>query len=269
MESLGVQVRPHHRQIDPSYEYDITVPDKKIAIEFNGLYWHSESFKPKNYHRDKTRAAERAGWRVIHVWEDDWRDRRSVVERMLARKIGVSTEPRVNARETQVQSVSVKEANEFLETNHIQGASRGSVRYGLFWGDRLVAIAVFLHRDVSGSWELVRYATDSLVRGGFSKLIHHFEKEHSPREIVTFSENTISDGGLYESTGFVRDKEITPDYHYVVAGKRVHKFNYRLKRFRSDPGLEYRDGLTERELSELNGLKRIYDAGKVRWVFSL
>lgn len=82
---------------------------------------------------------------------------------------------------------------------------------------------------------------------------------------MTFSDTTVSDGGLYEQLGFVRDGVIAPDYQYVVNGTREHKFNYRLKRFRDDPELDHRDGLTEKQLAELNGLTRVYDAGKVRW----
>lgn len=50
---------------------------------------------------------------------------------------------------------------------------------------------------------------------------------------------------------------------------RHHKFNYRIARFRRDPDLEYHDGMSERELAALNGLERVYDAGKTRWVLSL
>ena len=267
LESLGLTTQMHHRQIADGYEYDVTVPEKKVAIEFNGLYWHSEKFKERNYHRDKTLAAVEAGWRVIHVWEDDWRDKPEVVKKMLARKLGVSLEERLNARSLDVRTVPVVEARELLDANHIQGSGRGFVRLGLYRGGEPVAVALFLHRK-AGEWELTRYGSSCIVRGGFSKLLSAFVKEHSPDKIVTFSDTTVSDGGMYKRLGFVNDGELAPDYMYVVNGSREHKFGYRLKRFRDDPELTYRDGLTERQLAELNGLNRIYDAGKVRWVLS-
>ena len=245
----------------------MTVPEKKVAIEFNGLYWHSEKFKERNYHRDKALAAEKAGWRLIHVWEDDWRDKPEVVKKMLARKLGVSLEERLNARSLDVRTVPVTEARELLDANHIQGSGRGSVRLGLYRGGELVAVALFLHRK-AGEWELTRYGSSCIVRGGFSKLLSAFVKNHEFDRLVTFSDTTVSDGGLYESLGFVLDGEIAPDYSYVVRGSREHKFGYRLKRFQNDPELTYRDGLTERQLAELNGLARIYDAGKIRWAWA-
>ena len=84
--------------------------------------------------------------------------------------------------------------------------------------------------------------------------------------IITFSDHQVSDGGLYEKLGFFCDKELSPDYKYIVDNKRIHKFNYRLKRFKQDPTLIYKEGLTESELAKLNGLERIWDCGKTRWV---
>lgn len=263
--SLGVEVRDHHRQIDPRYEYDVTVPALKIAIEFNGLYWHSIKHKPKNYHLDKTLAAEAAGWSVIHVWEDDWRDRREVVERMLARKLGVSTEERLNARDLEFRLVPSPHARKFLDANHIQGAGGGSWRGGLFRGDEVVALMLMKSRG-GGDWELTRFATSSIVRGAHSRLLKRAIEELAPKSIVTFADRCVSDGGLYEDAGFVVDGEIAPDYMYSSHGAtREHKFNYRLKRFREDSDLKYVEGLTEWELAELNNLHRVYDAGKVRW----
>lgn len=264
--TLGVEVRMHHRQIDSRYEFDVTVPERRIAIEFNGLYWHSEKHKPRTYHADKTLAAREAGWQVIHVWEDDWNTRRPVVEKMLARKLGVSQEPKLNARSLAVEQVSSAIAREVLDENHIQGYVPGSVRLGLVDAAGAVqALMVFRSRG-GGVWELSRYATASIVRGGFSKLLKAFIRQNQPAKVVSFSDNTVSDGSLYEQLGFSRDAEIAPDYSYRVGAVREHKFNYRVNRFRTDPDLKFEEGLTERELAELNGLDRIYDAGKIRWV---
>lgn len=263
----GLDVRQHHRQIDPAYEYDITVPEQRIAIEFNGLYWHSERVKGVDYHLRKTFAANKAGWQLIHVWEDEWVHRRPVVEKMLKRKLGISDESRLNARSLIYRQVTSAEATSFLEENHIQGASGGSWRGGLFNGDQLVAVMLMKRRS-EGQYELTRYATSAIVRGGHSKLLKRFITDFSPKKIVTFSDRGVSDGGLYEQFGFVMDGELAPDYMYRVGSRREHKFNYRKSRFKKDANLKYEEGLTERELADLNGFDRIYDAGKVRWVWS-
>ena len=265
--SLGVDILTSNRSVLKGRELDIVVPERGVAIEYNGLYWHSTRFQGQNDHRDKTLAANDAGLQLIHVWEDDWRDRRPVVERMVARKLGASTESRVNARQLVTKNVSASESRQFLDATHIQGSVGGRVRLGLYDGNTLHSLMVFRHRK-GDVWELARYATDAIVRGGFSKLFKAFLAQENPQQVVSFSDNGVSDGSLYESQGFVRDGEIPPDYMYLVGSQREHKFNYRKARFEKDPNLRFEQGLTERELAELNGLERIYDAGKVRWVWS-
>ena len=58
--------------------------------------------------------------------------------------------------------------------------------------------------------------------------------------------------------------KLKPDYSYVIGSKRVHKFSYRKKRFKEDKTLLYQEGLTEKELTELNGLDWVYGAGKIK-----
>lgn len=268
VQTTGVQVRSHSRRICPAFEYDAVIEDRKIIIEYNGVYWHSERFKPgTDYHLRKTLAANTAGYQLIHVWEDDWVYRRPVVEKMLKRKLGVSEEPRLNARSLTFREVSSAESSKFLEESHIQGASGGSWRGGLFAGEELVALMVMKRRS-EGVYELVRFATSAIVRGGHSKLLKRAIEDLSPREVVTFSDNCVSGGELYARAGFERVKELAPDYMYRVGQRREHKFNYRKARFERDPNLKYEEGLTERELADLNGLDRVYDAGKVKWLLT-
>lgn len=268
VESLGVKTIANDQSVAPGFEADIYCPDRKLAIEFNGLYWHSEKFRGRMYHSDKTDAFLAKGVQVIHVWEDEWNNSRDVVERMIARKLGVSKERPVNARSLSVGMASAKESRTFLESNHIQGYVAASVQVALREGSEIVALASFRRRR-GGSWELSRYATSANVRGGFTKVLKHFISIEDPAEIVTFADRGVSDGGLYLNSGFVQDGVIAPDYKYVRNGKmREHKFNYRKARFRKDPGLEFREGATEKELAEMNGLYRLFDSGKVRWVWT-
>lgn len=266
--SLGVEIQTSYRGVAGIHELDIVVLGSRIAVEFNGLYWHSEACKDRDYHSRKSLAASKEGWQLIHVWEDDWTYRRGIVEQMIARKLGVSTESRYNARSLEKMAVTAKEARTFLDANHIQGFVASSEYLALKDGDDIRALMAMKRRS-NGDWELTRFATDGIVRGGFSRLFKWFQAAHPEvTRVVTFADRGVSDGGLYESHGFVRDGEIAPDYMYVVRGQRDHKFNYRKARFKKDPNLKYEDGLTERQLADLNGLRRIYDAGKVRWVWN-
>lgn len=252
-------------------ELDFYLPERNIAIEFNGLYWHSEERgKYRDYHHSKWKRCRDTGIQLITVWEDDWRDRRYIVTSMISHKIGVNDSRRVYARNTTIVSLNYTDASHFLDSNHVQGEVPGSLYLGLKDGDDIVAVSVW--RKNGHTLYLDRYATSTQVIGGMGKLLKagkHWAKAHNVDKIVTFADHEVSNGGLYEKLGFTLDKELAPDYSYVVNNKRTHKFNYRKKRFLTDPQLNYIEGLTEEELARLNGLPRVWDSGKSRYFYNV
>lgn len=252
-------------------ELDIYIPSMSIAVEYHGVYYHSSAFHsdPKRHYK-KLEDCTSSGIRLIQVWEDDWNLRRRVVKEMLAVKLGKRRAETVYARNTSAHTATSHSVSEFLERNHIQGAIPGTWNVALRDGAGEV-VAVIVSRRLSPSTaEISRYATSKGVVGGFSKALAALENV-LPTEVsslVTFADREISDGKLYHDNGFVVDAVIPPDYKYLVPSKcvREHKFNFRKPRFKSDPSLQYVDGMTERELADLNGLYRCYDSGKLRFV---
>ena len=264
--SLGVDVERNVRTLVPGrgLEVDIYVDSCRTAFEFNGLYWHSEQFRTSNYHLDKTNLLKDQGIRLIQVWEDDWDLRRPIMEEHIRQVLGVSKLPKVSARATSIVHVSKIEARDFMTEFHIQGFVPSSVYLGLQDESGLVAVGSFKR---SGSdYVLTRYATSANVRGGHSKIVTYFEREFSYGQLVTFADLALSNGNLYRQTGWVEDSLLPPDYSYIVKGRRAHKFGYRLQKFETSPDLQFVPGATERELAQLNGLLRLYDAGKIRFI---
>lgn len=293
---LGENVAVHtsNRSAVHRVELDVYIPDMKLAIEFNGLYWHSElRGKDSTYHTQKTRKCAEAGIQLIHVWEDDWRDRRDIVIRALAHRLGATgqldtpgvlslPDPtlslRYGARTLSRELLTHEESAEFLRANHIQGAASGTLHVGLRDKNSMLRAVLVVKRvgnkNHVGEWRIERYATRGIIPGGFTRALKYAEETIADQggnltKWVTFSDSALSDGGLYASTGFVAEESIPADYMYVVNGNREHKFGYRLKRFRDDDDLLYEDGLTERELAQLNEIPRIWDTGKTRWVKSV
>ena len=250
-------------------EIDILIENRHIGIEFNGLYWHGENKgKDRNYHKNKYLAAKKRGIQLITIWEDDWDNHQDVIKSMLKHKLGVDVSRRIYARKTYINEVDKKTAQEFMDKYHIQGYVQGSYYVGLYdKNETLVALSIWKRNGTT--LYLDRYATSCTVVGGMGKLLKYaiaHAEEWKFDEIVTFSDHEVSDGGLYETLGFDKDKELKPDYKYVVDKQRIHKFNYRRKRFRDDPGLIYVEDLSESEMARLNGIDRVWDCGKTRWI---
>lgn len=266
IEGLGFEVVKNDRSTICPLELDILIPSMSIAIEYNGLFWHSETYKKHSYHHDKWKACDEVDIRLLQIWEDDWRDRREVVKSMLRAKLGVATiAGRVFARKCSIDIVGADEADKFLDKNHLIGSRVNSVHLGLYHGGDLVALCSFARRGEVH--ELVRYATDRVVVGGFSRLVKAYITRFDPKMLKTFADLSVSDGGLYKLTGWTKDRMIPPSYSYIVNNTRVHRLRFQKKRFEDDPKLLYRDGLTISELAELNKIPRIYDAGKIRYLW--
>ena len=63
-------IKHNDRQIIKPKEVDIYLPDLNLAIEYNGLYWHSVEYGTDKYsHRNKSLACREKGVRLIHIFE--------------------------------------------------------------------------------------------------------------------------------------------------------------------------------------------------------
>lgn len=263
------QYQEGNRELLKPLELDIYLPDKNIAIEYNGVHWHSEKIKNgKNLYANynKWKKCKDLRIQLITIWEDEWLYKRDIVKSMLRHKLHKDESTRVFARNTDVEQLTWGEVEGFLDTYHIQGSSHGSVYYGLKYKSKIVAVSVW--RKNKNVLYLDRYATSCNVIGGMGKLLKYGKKyalDNGCSKIITFSDHSVSDGYLYEKLNFEKDFVLRPDYSYVRQDKREHKFNYRKKRFENDSSLKYKPGLTESQLAELNGFNKIYDCGKTRW----
>ncbi|MFB7917073.1 zinc-ribbon domain-containing protein [Streptomyces sp. NPDC056061] len=293
----GHRVLTSHRgALENSQELDIVVPGLGLAIEFNGLYWHSvEAGREQNYHATKSASARARGLHVLHVWEDDWRDRPDIVLRALAHRLGVTrrlldvlpdADPRIAgttyARALSPDSATAQEARAFLKTNHIQGPTALTRTFVLRDDQQAIRALLGLRsprnnarmRRAPGDWEIQRYAALGIIPGGFTRLLTHAERSLRAegadiRRWVSFSSDDLSDGGLYRAAGFTAEATLPPDYRYagnLTGWKRVSKESFQRRRFREDDSLVWDEAWTERIAAQRNGLVRVYDAGKTRWV---
>ena len=264
------KVKRNNRTILGGKELDIVLPEYKIAIEYNGLYWHSTKFLSPSYHLDKTKACEEKGWRLIHIFEDEWTQKKDIVKSRLINILG-KTEKRLYARQCNVRQVEASEASKFLEENHIQGKVGSTHKYGLYRKEELVALMTFGGRRVAlgakpkkGEVELLRYCTKKgySVVGGASKLLKNYILKEKPIEIVTYADRRWSNGDMYKEMGFHFEGETRPNYFYVVGSKREGRYKYRKSELIKQGFPEH---LSEREIMEDLELFRIFDCGTYKY----
>jgi hypothetical protein len=248
-----------------THELDIYIPSKKIAIEFNGIYWHSErNGKHKDYHLNKTEACEKKGIQLIHVFESEWYFQKEILQSLINAKLGIF-EKRIYARNCNIEQISKKEKNIFLEKNHLQGNDKSSIHIGLFYNNALVAVMTFGNSRYNKKYEyeMHRFCTKigHQIIGGASKLWSYFVKHHDPNSVITYADRRYSDGTFYEKIGFEKIQTSKPNYFIIANGKLQSRLNWQkhllIKKLKNN----YDKNLTEWENIQLSGYDRIWDCG--------
>ena len=269
-QGLGLTCETHCHDIIKRKEIDIFIPSHNIAIEYNGLRWHSDLFiSDNNYHLNKTIECAKKGIQLIHIFEDEWLYRRDIVKSKLSHILKCeSNKPRIDGRKCIVKHIEHKAASVFLEKNHIQGKSNATVYLGAFYNDELIGVMSFLKEDVK--WTLNRFATHNgyVCRGIGGKLFKYFIKQYDPSYIKSFADKRWSSkkDNMYTKLGFVLTKELPPQYTYASSKeamtKRYHKFNFR----RNILHKKYKIPITtEREMTKQLGFHRVYDCGLLKY----
>ena len=245
-------------------EIDIYLPELKIGFEFNGLYWHSEKNKEKDYHIKKTKYFDERGIRIIHIWEDDFDFKRNILESQIKNWLGL-TNNKIFARKCEVRKVNnSKISSDFLEKNHIQGKVSSSLKLGLYYNNYLVSLMTFDHFEGRNKmsdyeWNINRFCNKIgfNIIGGASKLLNYFIENYKPKRIISYADKDWSQGKLYEKLGFKKIYESKPDYKYIINNRRENKSKYRKSNLDTE--------LSENQYMKKSHIYRIWDCGKIKY----
>lgn len=251
-------------------EVDIFIPSKKLAIEYDGLYWHSDKAGyPPDRHLHKTLECEKGGIQLIHIFEDEFVQKKEIVESKLRSLLGKSE--RVFARNCTVQEISTQEAQSFLDETHLQGACVSKIRLGLRHkvNQNLVAVMTFgkPRFNKEYDWELLRFSTalNVTVIGGASKLLTAFRNEHNG-SIISYADRRWSTGKMYKALGFTFKNATPPSYHYFRGDLRYNRQTFQKAKLKQILGPEFDSSKTEVEMMFENGWNRIWDCGNLVYV---
>lgn len=257
----------HDRQVLQGNELDIYIPSKKIAIEFNGNYWHSTIFKDRKYHQNKTIKCIKNGIHLIHIFEYEWKDnlKQEIIKQILDNLLCSNNV--IFARNTEVKTVTNKDAEGFLIKNHLQAYVASSINIGLYYKDELIGIMTFGKPRFNSDYEyeLLRLAFkgSTTVVGGAEKMFKHFIDEIKPISILSYCNLSKFVGNIYIKLGFSRVSLTEPNYVWVNSNNEVLTRYTTTKKHLKEIGFDsYGD--TEDEIMENLGYYKIYDSGNLK-----
>ena len=248
------------RKVIKPKELDIFIPEKMLAIEYNGLLWHSERYTKGaiNFHNNKLNICKSNGIKLLHIFEDEWLYKTPIVKSLI-KKTFRYVDNKIDINCCIVHELSSEETDNFLEENYIQGRCKAKYRYGLYYNNLIVSVMLF-NPIKDDNYKLICFCDKlyTVIDGGANKLLNYFIDKVKPKRILAYSDKRLQDEKTYETLGFTHTHDSKPNYFYVINHHRENRFKYRkgeLVRQGYDPSKSEHEIMLER------GIPRIYDCG--------
>lgn len=275
IEKFNLHIISSSRDIISPLELDIFIPEKNFAIEFNGSCWHSEKILDskiaRNKHIKKMYECRDKNIRLINIFEKTWDEKRKQVLNFIKSSLGLN-QIKIDARKCDLEE---KDCVDFIENNHIQGWGNRTIKtFTLVFYNKIVgAMTASSHhrQNTEGNPIILNrlcFLDNTSVRGGASKLFSAFKKwakEQKYDRIISFSDNCLTEGGIYKSLDFKMTKEYGPDYFYWDE----YNNKYLSKQSQRKKNVNCPETFTEKEWAKQNNKYRIWDCGKKRWEYYL
>jgi hypothetical protein len=153
----------------------------------------------------------------------------------------------------------------FMNDNHISGASNSSVNIGLYYEGNLISVLSMIRSrfDPSYEWEISRFASlvGHSVVGGLSRLFKYFVQLHNPKSCMTYADLRFGRGDAYLNIGFELLNRTPPNYYYYNKkyGYLESRMKYQKHMLKSMSS--YSQDKTEYKIMDEEGFLRVYDCG--------
>lgn len=271
LDKLGVYYEKNKRNLlDNGLELDFYLPDYSLAIEVNGIFWHSELMgKDKTYHINKTTECKKHNINLVHIWDYQIDNNPELVLSMISSKVGKSN-IKIGARKTSIVVLDNKTYSDFLKINHLHGSVNSRFRYGLVSEqDNLVAVMGFGYsRFQKNEIEMYRFAVkqNHNIQGAASKLLKYFTNVESCDRIISYANRDISNGIVYEKLGFELIAITPPNYHYFMNRTVYSRHRFQKHKLKNILSI-YDENLTEWDNMKNNGYNRFWDTGNLKYEY--
>ena len=241
VKSLGFTTIIGDRKILNGKEIDIFIPEKNVAIEHCGLYFHTESEqRDKNYHYEKFKNCKEKGIQLITIFGDEWEYKTEVVKRKITNILGMTEF--LNDVLYFVKEIESNETKEFIEQYDIQEYEISTVKYGLYHSNNLISVMTF--NQCKTHYEIVNVCS-KYHDYRLSNILKTFIRDYSPEKIIGYTDNRWDTGDYLEQLGMTK---ITETINFTYTNHHT--------RFKIDENID------------ISKLKRIWDCGQVEWVWA-
>lgn len=281
LEDLGYggELSVNNRSLIKPYEVDIYIPSKKLAIEVNGIYWHSTNSVEqlgyaKRRHKHKLDLCRAAGVGLLQVTDLEIADNFDKICDIVSLRLGQGA-TRIYARSCTIREISSSEAKLFLNTYHLQGYCPSSINLGLIdsLGNPVMVMTFGKPRFAKDhTYELLRLCSKQGINviGGASRLFKEFSRNFllTGERIISYCDLRFFSGEVYKALGFRLLRETSPNYSYTNGACTRTGSRYKYQKHKLAKLLPVFDpNLTEVQNMFANGYRILYDCGNSVWEY--
>lgn len=253
------------------FEVDVLFPEKKVAVEFDGLFFHAEG---KNFPVDRRKYQKRqeiaheSGIHIMRFTDIETNDKMDIIKSMILSRLGRSKRS-IYARNCSFKMLTAVESRSFFDANHMSGFSSATHHFGLvFEGELVFAMSFGKPRyDSEVDFELIRMATllNTSVVGGTGKLLSEFSKRNQGKTLLSYCDWRFGTGNTYLKLGFSYVGMTKPGFSYSKNGTRFSRFSFQSKNIRKMCPI-FDESKSESENAFANGYRRYWDCGNLKFI---
>ena len=222
LDKYNIEYSHRYNKIGP--EIDIYIEKLDIGIEFNGIYWHCDIHKEKDYHLKKYLYYKDLGIRLINIYDDEWNsdESQNILKSIILSSCNISNINSIDyARKLKLVELdhspnTLQIIRDFYDENHLQGYRNSSNHIALLDGDNIIECMSFGYpyygnnkNKTNYQYELIRHCTKLYhnVVGGKERIFKYFlnnypyDKKYN-NYIITYCDIDKFTGKSYEKLGF-------------------------------------------------------------------
>lgn len=203
-------------------ELDILIKEYNVAFEYDGLFWHSDNYKPNDYHINKTLKCNEQNINLFHIFEDEWIFKKNVVKDIIKDYFGLVEI--LDNENCYIKEIDKVYAKTFLETYDIKyNVTKFNKIIGIFYEKDLISLCTMYNNGKKIEINKFCHKTDIRVQDWFDLYINYIVKHENVREIKLSLDKRYPFKINLKKNDFKFVKTTKPKCYYINKNKRQLK----------------------------------------------
>lgn len=178
LKSLNISYSTNNKAILNGLELDILINDYNLAIEHNGVYWHSvQNGKKYLYHLNKTLGCEQNNITLFHIFDFEWINSKEIIQSLIKQKLNIYNS--IILENFYIQPIDDLLKNSFLTDNNLFGIVESDLNLGLFVDNKLTQLLTFYNSEITSFSTDINY--DGII--DYSYLFDFYINNYSPEHL--------------------------------------------------------------------------------------